>query len=212
MTRFLTFTLIVGVLMAPALAAAQSMGVGARTDDLSGGVEVRFWIPLSQQTSLFIAPHGFGTYYFDSDGDNGFASVGLRTGIAFFTDNWVSPYVGVGGGYTRRASADSSSGYYYDGYYKDESLYRVFGGRAFVGLSVAPFRLLSPDIEWLKPLEGLRLELDSGLGFQDYYDYYYEEWPEDTGAGPPRTQIYEYENLGQMLRFPDIGVGIVFNW
>lgn len=213
MTRLIKKTLIAGVLTVPAFVSGQSMGVGARVDELSGGVEVRFWIPVGTQTSLFIAPHGFGTYYFNEAGDNGFVNAGLRTGIAFLADNWISPFVGIGAGYTRDASADSSSDYYYeDGYNKYEYLYRKFGARAFAGLSIAPFQLLSTEIEWLKPLNGLRFEFDTGFEFYDYYYYDYDEWYQDTGAGPPIVEIYEYEDKGQTFTFPDIGVGIVFNW
>jgi hypothetical protein len=210
-TKITKIALIVGILMIPAFAGAAGFAVGGRIDQLSSGIEFRMTFPVAENTDLFIAPNGFGTYYFSNSGDNGFLNVGLRTGIMFLTDRWISPYVGIGGGYYQNANSYSNQ----DPVYTDSTrdIEHNFGGRGFFGLSVTPFRLLSGDIEWLKPLDGLRFEFDMGLEYLNYYDYSYEAWTHDTGfGGVPVTEIRENTRQGQNVVLPDFGVGVVFGW
>ncbi len=196
--------------MIPAFAGAAGFAVGGRLDQLTSGIELRLSFPVMENTELFIAPNAFGSYYFSSFGDNGFFNVGLRTGLMFAADRWISPYVGIGGGYYRNARSDSSYDPVYPYVSRDFDL--NFGGRGFVGLSVAPFRLLSGEIEWLKPLDGLRFDFDMGLEYFDFYDYSYDMWYEDTGDGDPVQRIQEYTRDGQSVILPDFGLGLVFGW
>ncbi len=211
MTKKTTLALIVGIVTVPALAGAMNFAVGGRIDELSSGIEFRMSFPVSENTALFIAPNGFGTYYFSGTGDNGFLNAGLRTGLMFATDRWISPYLGLGGGYYRNASSYSNEDPVYPS--KRETLDRSFGARGFFGLSVTPFRLLSADIEWLAPLDGLRFEFDMGLEYLNYNYYSYEETTRDTGyGGVPVKDTFTYTHKGQNFALPDFGIGLVFGW
>lgn len=206
MSRRMGIALILSVCLLPALASASyRFGVGIHGDGISGGLEFRIWAPVGENSSLFIAPHGFGMYYFsDNDeadnGGEGFCSVGLRIGVMRLPDNWSSLFFGIGGGYT-----------YDSWWYGSQS--RDFGGRLFAGISVAPFDIISQEIdllEWTKALKGLRVEINSGFQYRNYYRRY-REWigfDDDNGE-----YIYEWKKeSGHYFALPDIGAGISFNW
>ncbi len=196
MPRRIITALILGVCLVPMLAtAAYRVGVGAHSDILSQGLEFTFWCPAGSNAQLFISPKGFGAYYFEED--LGFYSLGLRLGVMYAADRWLSPLVGIGGGYTYSAYYDKSEGY---------------GGRLFVGFSIAPFHFLSREIEWLDwtdAIRGLRIGFDSGLHYRHYLRQYEEHiWDDDDG----NYHIETIEEKGHLIRFPDFGAGISFNW
>jgi hypothetical protein len=188
------------LLLIPLTAGAYRFGVGGYTSILSHGAEFTFWTNQSGPNQLFISPHGFGVYYFDDEEGNvgnGFYTIGLKTGIMWSTDRWISPSLGIGGGYTLNAASDSES--------KD------YGARLFTGLSFAPFDPLSANVSWLswaRVIKGLRFTFETGVKY--HYRYYYDErtdWINDT-----QQQTIITENEEAKVSAPDFGFGISFNW
>lgn len=212
---------MVGLLAIPAAASgypaasAYRFGVGGYTNMISRGMEFTFWANLGQKCQWFIAPHGWGIYYFDGDdldeAGDGFYSVGLRTGIMWATERWISPLVGIGGGYSYDASSYS---YYYDYeddlYTTDEDIDYCYGGRFYAGLSIAPFDFLSQEVEWLfwtRALRGVRFTFESGVNYTHSYHYYSYTYV-DEGQLQVETSTTEYDEIF----LPDFGFGISFNW
>jgi len=163
------------LLLPMVLFAAPRFGAGARIDAASGGFEFRFWIPTQSGANAFIAPQAIGIYTASSSSDYYFYNFGLRGGLMFRPQNWVSPLVGVGVGY---GSKDGD--------------YSHLGVRAFVGISVAPFQYSAKEIGWLSGLAGLRFEFDTGILYRvDIYSQHFGTfedsdhliWLPDAGAG-----------------------------
>ncbi|MBD3287097.1 hypothetical protein GF359_10570 [candidate division WOR-3 bacterium] len=150
MNRTVKIALALLLMMPCILNAAPRMGAGARADMVSSGFEFRFWFPAESGTRGFVAPQAIGFYAGSTTDAYYFYNVGLRGGVMFRSENWISPI------------ADVSVGY---GDYDSEN--RHLGARAAIGISVAPFQY-SPEstIGFLKKLAGLRFEFDSGLIFR----------------------------------------------
>ncbi|NLI97603.1 hypothetical protein GX441_02965 [bacterium] len=205
-----TIAFLLGVLFLSSLSNAQTMGVGGRADAFSSGIELRFMIPVGD-AKLFIAPNGLGAYYFGDSTGTGFYNFGLRTGFMFKPEEWLSPYLGIGGGYSFSSYSYSSMDVRDSAFYSLQEMdsYENYGGRIFAGLSFAPFRLLSGDIKWLKPLDNLRFEFDSGLMCDIYSQKTVQIWTDSLGVQQPPE---EYSSNGQRLIAPDLGVGLVFTW
>lgn len=211
-----TILLIMAVLLLfPVGAFAYRFGVGGYTDDISRGLELALWVDAGENSQWFVAPHGWGIYYFDDDdpddvGD-GYYSIGLKTGFAFAKDKWISPLVGLGGGYSYNSGSHSAYREYEDGYYEGyQYLDYTYGGRVFAGLSFAPFDVLSEEVEWLswtEVLSGLLFTFESGVQYSYNYhrgtNYYQDEEGEHTET---------YTSEDQSIGFPDFGFGISFNW
>lgn len=140
--------LFAAALLLPAVfSAAPRFSAGARADFACSGFEFRFWMPTKSGASAFIAPQAIGFYSGSSSSSYYYYNIGLRTGIMFRPDNWISPIVDVGVGYSDNDGDN-----------------KRLGARAAIGISVAPFQYSSEDaISWLRGLGGLRFEFDSGL-------------------------------------------------
>jgi len=162
------------------LAAAPRMGAGARVDAASGGFEFRIWIPTQSGALAFVAPQAIGIYTGSSTSNYYFYNVGLRAGILYRAENWISPFWSLGVGY---GSNDGD--------------YNHLGGRASVGISVAPFKYAEDESTWLSGLSGLRFEFDSGLLYRLNNNTY--------GSGT-------FENTEQWIFFPDFGAGFILSW
>ncbi|MBN2380321.1 hypothetical protein JXM67_11030 [candidate division WOR-3 bacterium] len=157
------------------IAAAPRMGVGARIDPVSGGFEFRIWIPTQSGAQVFVAPQAIGIYTGSSTSNYYFFNVGLRAGVMYRPENWISPYWALGVGYG-----------------SDDGERNHLGGRGVLGISVAPFKYAEDESSWLSGLAGLRFEFDSGLMYRyNQYDYSYgtfedrDQWIffPDFGAG-----------------------------
>lgn len=185
MNKRLTIALLLGAILVPSLVmAAPRFGVGARLDGISGGIEFSLYIPLGENASFFIAPHGIGVLASSGDYQQYFYSAGLRLGAAFSPQRVFSPLVGVGAAVT--SNSDGS--------------YRLFqyGGRVYGGISLAPFVTLSEEAGWASGLQGLRFTFDSGLRYVMMTETY-------------RHDTYEETSTPSWV-FPDIGAGISFTW
>jgi hypothetical protein len=205
-----TIVPLLGVLFLSSLSNAQTMGVGGRADVFSSGIELRFMIPLGN-AQLFIAPNGLGAYYFGDSTGTGFYNFGLRTGVMFKPEEWLSPYVGIGGGYSFNSYSYSETDMRDSAFYSVQEMdsYENYGGRIFAGLSFAPFRLLSGDIKWLRPLDNLRFEFDSGLQYAIYSNKTVQIWTDSLGVQQPPD---EHTSNGHGFAAPDLGIGLVFTW
>lgn len=201
MVKKISLAGVLVLLLIPLTAGAYRFGVGGYTSILSHGAEFTFWTNQSGPNQLFISPHGFGVYYFDDDegnAGNGFYTIGLKTGIMWSTDRWISPSLGIGGGYTLNAASDSES--------KD------YGARLFTGLSFAPFDPLSDNVSWLSwamVIKGLRFTFETGAK----YHYIYRR--DEDRRYNDITQEYQIditENEEAKVSAPDFGFGISFNW
>jgi hypothetical protein len=176
--------LIVCTMLIPVIATAgYSFGFGGRIDPVSGGLEFRAFIPIKGQTAWFVAPHGIGIFTSDDNNRDILYSAGLRTGLVFVQDDWLSPFVGIGGGSTGQI-------------YNDEKNL-AFGGRIFVGLSVSPLQIFIRDEERAYESGRFKMDLDTGFFYRMYVSSLNHGTFEDT-----RTSYW----------FPDIGFGLSFNW
>lgn len=193
---------VIAAMLIPAASYAYRFGVGGYTSLFSHGLEFCFWTNLGEKSQWFIGPHGFGVYYFTSeDGDNkanGFYTLGLRTGIMWLTDKWISPSLGIGGGYTKNARDN------------DES--EDYGARLFTGLSFAPFDPLSEKVSWLswtRSIRGLRLTFESGVKY-----HYHSSRREDESWNETLGEDVVYIDIDETARLyiPDFGFGLSFNW
>jgi hypothetical protein len=193
---------IVALMLVPSVSSAYRFGVGGYTDLFSHGVEFCLWTNLGERAQWFIGPHGFGVYYFASDdGDgkaNGFYTLGLRTGVMWQTDEWISPLIGAAAGYTRNSAS----------YNENED----YGARLFTGLSFAPFDPLSEKVgwlSWLRPVSGLRFTFETGVK----YHYHYRQH-EDERYNPVLDDDVTYTEIDETAEFvvPDFGFSLSFNW
>jgi len=167
----------IAALLVPAIVlSSPRFGVGGHIDPVSAGLEFRIWLG----ESLFIAPHAAGIYSSSASDDFYFYSVGARFGALLRPQNWISPIVAVGAGHS--ASSDD---------------FMSFGGRAAAGLSVAPFLIMGDEDSWLRGLDGLRFEFDSGV----FYNYVIHSYHSGT-----------FEEKNHNFFMPDIGACVTFSW
>ncbi|MBD3285983.1 hypothetical protein GF359_05780 [candidate division WOR-3 bacterium] len=193
---------IVALMLVPAVSSAYRFGVGGYTDLFSHGLEFCFWTNLGERSQWFIGPHGFGVYYFAVDEEdskaNGFYTLGLRTGIMWMTDEWISPTIGASAGYTRNLSSRSES--------------ENYGARLFSGLSFAPFDPLSEKVSWLswfRPVSGLRFTFETGVKY--HYNYYRHEDARWNDVIKDDVIYIETDESAEFV-IPDFGFGLSFNW
>lgn len=193
---------IIALMLVPVVSRAYRFGVGGYTDLFSHGLEFCFWTNLGERSQWFIGPHGFGVYYFAIDEEdskpNGFYTLGLRTGIMWQTDKWISPLIGAAAGYTRNSASDNDR--------------ENYGARLFTGLSFAPFDPLSEKVgwlSWLRPVGGLRFTFETGVRYQ--YSYNQEE---NFRYNPVLDEDVPYIEIDETAEIyvPDFGFGLSFNW
>jgi|GEM_PF-2515091 len=183
MNKRIAGALILGVLLIPMISfAGAQWSIGGRVDVVSGGFELRLILPNQRDNAaFFIAPHGIGV--FTNNGEQTFDySTGLRTGVIFAPSSWFSPLVGAGVGH--------------NGDITEYSKEINYGGRAFVGASIAPFQALLRDSDKLHTLRTLRIEFD--LGFMYLWkeaEYNHPEWGHHTSHD-------------EAYILPDVSVGI----
>ncbi|MBN2380870.1 hypothetical protein JXM67_13815 [candidate division WOR-3 bacterium] len=156
-----TFALIVILLLVPATAnASYRFGAGGYIGGLiSGGAEFKFYLPVSDNTDFFIAPHCVAvltSYSF-------WHSLGVRGAFMFNQNFWASPLVGISAGMT---GEDGSS--------------EVIGARLFAGLSFAPLMMRNRDIE---RADLLRIDLEMGLAVKNMWRQDVNFWFPNLGGG-----------------------------
>jgi hypothetical protein len=153
MLKRITVAVVVCTLLIPAIArASYRFGFGGRVDPVSGGLEFRLFVPLKEQAALFVAPHGVGVFTYDEGSQDIFYSAGLRGGVMFSQNDWLSPYVGLGFGSTGEIYESSS--------------YIGLGGRIYVGAGMAPLEIFAEAKE--HGLDRFRIELESGFFYRLY--------------------------------------------
>jgi len=186
MSKRITVALVVCTLLIPVIArASYRFGFGGRVDPVSGGLEFRLFFPLKEQAALFVAPHGIGVFTYDEASQDIFYSAGLRGGVMFSQDDWLSPYVGLGFGSTGEVYGSNR--------------YIGLGGRIYVGASMAPLEILMQILVKDKDqgFDRFRIELESGFFYR-----------RDISS----TRYGTFENAENRFWFPDIGFGISYNW
>jgi hypothetical protein len=179
MFKKIALVLLVGVLLIPAVSVASyRFGFGGRIDPISGGIEFRLFFPNEKGNAFFLAPHAIGIFTYSEDDQNILYSGGLRVGMMFRQAEWLSPYVGIGGG-------SSGEIYQYNSYVN-------MGGRIFAGASIAPFQLLSRNSE---TFSGFRLDFDSGFLYKRRMDVIGNGTFEDT------DDMFWFPDIGFSLNF-----------